>query len=181
MIATTSSAEKAERLKKLGAHHVINYKEDANWGETAKKLTPGGRGVDHVIEVGGAATAEQSLKAIRYEGIISIIGFLGGARGFPGLIDCLTNICTARGVYVGSRELMEDMVRAVEVNDIRPVVDQNVFAFDKAREAYDYQVSDILFNVHYEGDAGPLFSASANGSRVQWAKKHFGKVVIKID
>ena len=141
MIATTSSAEKAERLKKLGAHHVINYKEDANWGETAKKLTPGGRGVDHVIEVGGAATAEQSLKAIRYEGIISIIGFLGGARGFPGLIDCLTNICTARGVYVGSRELMEDMVRAVEANDIRPVVDHAVFPLEKAREAYEYQVS----------------------------------------
>ena len=140
MIATTSSPEKAERLKKLGAHHVIDYTKDENWGETARGLTPGGRGVDHVIEVGGAATAAQSIKAIRYEGTISIIGFLGGARGFPGLIELLGSISTARGVYVGSRELMEDMVRAIEANDIHPVVDQTVFPLEKAREAYEYQV-----------------------------------------
>jgi NADPH:quinone reductase-like Zn-dependent oxidoreductase len=59
VIATTSSKEKAETLKKLGADHVINYKEDANWGETAKKLTPGGEGVTHVIEVGGPTTMKQ--------------------------------------------------------------------------------------------------------------------------
>ena len=75
VISTTSSKEKEERLKKLGADHVINYKEDANWGETAKKLT-GGVGVDHIIEVGGPSTVRNSLKAIKFEGIISIIGYL---------------------------------------------------------------------------------------------------------
>ncbi|RYP57343.1 hypothetical protein DL769_009550 [Monosporascus sp. CRB-8-3] len=152
VIATTSSDEKAQTLKRLGAHHVINYKEDANWGETAKKLTPGGAGVDHVVEVGGAGTLEQSLKAVKFEGVISVIGFLGGAKATPSIIECLNNLCTARGVYVGSRALMEDMVRAIEANDIRPVVDERVFDFEKAREAYEYQ----------------------------WSQKHFGKVVIKI-
>lgn len=74
VIATTSSAEKAETLKKLGADHVINYKEDPNWGETAKKFTPNGRGVEHVVEVGGPTTMKQSLAAIRIDGVISIIG-----------------------------------------------------------------------------------------------------------
>jgi NADPH:quinone reductase-like Zn-dependent oxidoreductase len=59
VIATTSSKAKAEMLKKLGADHVINYKEDANWGETAKKLTKGGEGVDHILEVGGPTTMKQ--------------------------------------------------------------------------------------------------------------------------
>jgi NADPH:quinone reductase-like Zn-dependent oxidoreductase len=59
VIATTSSAKKAEILKKLGADHVINYKEDANWGETAKKFTPNGEGVTHVLEVGGPTTMKQ--------------------------------------------------------------------------------------------------------------------------
>lgn len=119
---------------------MINYKEDTNWGETAKKLT-GGVGADHVIEVGGAATLEQSLKAVKYEGVISIIGFLGGAQGMPTIIECLNHICTTRGVYVGSRALMEDMVRAIEANDIHPMVDKKVFDFDKTKEAYEYQVS----------------------------------------
>lgn len=71
VIATTSSAEKADQLKKLGADHVINYKETPNWGEQAKGLTPGGRGVEHVVEVGGPTTMAQSLKAIARDGVIS--------------------------------------------------------------------------------------------------------------
>ncbi|KAI1097628.1 NAD(P)-binding protein [Jackrogersella minutella] len=153
VIATTSSSAKADTLKKLGADHVINYKEDPNWGETAKKLTPNGVGVDHVVEVGGAGTVEQSLKAIKLEGIISIIGFLGGAKAQASIIDTLVHICTARGVYVGSKALLEDMVAAIEVNDIHPVVDKEVFAFEKTKEAYQYM----------------------------WDQKHFGKLTIKIE
>lgn len=153
VIATTSSKEKCETLKKLGADHVINYKEDANWGETAKKLTTNGAGVDHVIEIGGAGTLEQSLKAIKFEGVINIIGFVGGAKTDTSLLHCLFHICTARGVYVGSREQMEDMVTAIEANDIHPVVDKEVFDFAKAKDAYEYM----------------------------WAQKHFGKVAIKIE
>ncbi len=119
---------------------MLNYKEDAAWGETARGLTPGGVGVDHVIEVGGAGTLEQSLKAVKYEGIISLIGFLGGARDTPSLIECLSHLCVVRGIYVGSRALMEDMVRAVEANDIHPVVDEHTFGLDDVRQAYEYQV-----------------------------------------
>ncbi|KAI1139366.1 NAD(P)-binding protein [Hypoxylon sp. FL0543] len=152
VIATTSSKEKAEVLKKLGADHVINYKEDPNWGETARKLTPGGAGVDHIIEVGGAGTIDQSFKAIKFEGIISVIGFLSGANTQTTVISTLQNVCTARGVYVGSKALMEDMVAAIEANDIHPVIDKEVFDFEKTKEAYQYM----------------------------WDQKHFGKVVIKI-
>lgn len=146
MIATTSSKEKAEMLKKLGADHVLNYKEDESWGETARKLTTGGAGVDIVIEVGGANTLPQTLKAIKYEGVIAIIGFLGGVKAPASLIDCLTHICTARGVYVGSRQQMEDMVAAIEANDIHPVVDKKTFTLEQAKEAYEYQVSFDFFS-----------------------------------
>jgi NADPH:quinone reductase-like Zn-dependent oxidoreductase len=71
VIATTSSDKKAEQLKKLGADHVINYKENPNWGEQAKNLTPNGLGVEHVVEVGGPTTLAQSLKAIAFDGVIS--------------------------------------------------------------------------------------------------------------
>jgi NADPH:quinone reductase-like Zn-dependent oxidoreductase len=76
VIATTSSAAKAETLKKLGADHVLNYKENPNWGEEAKKLSSKGEGVDQIVEVGGPATMAQSLKAIKIDGIISIIGYV---------------------------------------------------------------------------------------------------------
>ena len=139
VIATTSSKEKVEMVKKLGADYVLNYGEDKNWGETARDLT-GGQGVDHIVEVGGEGTLEQSLKAIKIEGIISIIGFLGGAKPQSSVIECLTNICTARGLFVGSRAMMEDMVAAIEANDIHPVIDNKVFTLEETKEAYNYMV-----------------------------------------
>lgn len=81
------------------------------------------------------------MKAIKHEGIISLIGILGGAQAKDNLVDVLVNICTVRGVYVGSRQQMEDMVAAIEANDIKPVVDETVFTLDKVREAYEYMVS----------------------------------------
>ncbi|KAK7934771.1 NAD(P)-binding protein [Apiospora marii] len=152
VIATTSSKEKGEVLKKLGADHVINYKEDTNWGKTAKSLTTNGQGVDHIIEVGGTNTMENSLAAIKMEGIISIIGFLSGAKPESTILDVLSCICTARGVFVGSKAQMEEMVAAIEANDIHPVVDKAQFSLEQAREAYDYM----------------------------WAQKHFGKIAINI-
>lgn len=153
VIATTSSAEKAELLKKLGADHVLNYREDTEWGVTAKKLTPGGAGVDHILEVGGAGTLEQSCAAIKFEGVISIIGFLAGAKSPVSAIDALMHLCTFRGVYVGPRQQLEDMIRCVEANDIHPVVDSKIFSLEEAKEAYKYM----------------------------WDKKHTGKVAIKIE
>lgn len=145
MIATTSADQKGDKLKKLGADHVINYKTDPKWGETARKLTPDGAGVDHVIEVGGPGTMRQSFNCIKFEGIISVIGFLGGVKhqDQPAILETLSNICTVRGVYVGSKALMRDMIRAIEANDIHPVVDEKVFALEQARAAYEYMVSEL--------------------------------------
>ncbi|KAI9369921.1 hypothetical protein BJX61DRAFT_122711 [Aspergillus egyptiacus] len=155
VIATTSSDEKAKKLKELGADHIINYKTQPNWGEIARGLTLDNAGVDHIVEVGGSGTLQQSLKAIKFEGVISIIGFLGGMdpKTIPGILDTLSNICTVRGVYVGSKALMQDMVKAIEASDIHPVVDQKVFTLEQAKEAYEYM----------------------------WAQKHFGKLGIKIE
>ncbi|KAL1303532.1 hypothetical protein AAFC00_006906 [Neodothiora populina] len=151
VISTTSSSEKADILKSLGADHIINYKEDANWGETAKKIT-NGVGVHHVIEVGGPNTMKQSLKAIALDGTISIIGFLGGVKGEeqPSFLEALSNICTVRGVYVGSREQFQEMNVAIEANNLKPVVDKKIFTLDEAKEAYQYM----------------------------WDQKHFGKLCI---
>lgn len=154
VIATTSSAKKAEVLKGLGADHVLNYKEVEEWGEKAKSLTPNGEGVTHIVEVGGPITMAQSLKAIKIDGVISIIGFLGGFdQKQPGFLDCLMHMCTVRGILVGSRVQFEDMNRAIEGNKIKPVVDEKVFSLDEARDAYQYM----------------------------WEQKHFGKLAIKID
>ena len=143
VIATTSSAEKAKILKDLGADHVINYKEDKNWGETAQKLSPNGYGVDFVIEVGGPETMKQSLISIKREGIITIIGFLAGrpGEGQPGFLDVLTHGCVVRGVLVGSRIQFEEMNAAIEAANIKPVVDKEVFPFEKLQDAYQYMVS----------------------------------------
>ena len=138
VISTTSSSDKAEKLKQLGADHIINYKEDSNWGETAKKHT-GGQGVQHILEVGGPTTMKQSLNAIAIEGVISIIGFLGGGKDpkAPGFLDCLTNICTVRGVLVGSRQQFEQMNRSIVANNIKPVLDEKVFKLEDAKDAYE--------------------------------------------
>lgn len=152
VIATTSSASKAETLKKLGADEVINYKETPNWGEKAKEVT-GGVGVQHVVEVGGPTTMTQSLKAIAIDGVITIIGFIGGmTKDQPTFLETLTNICTVRGILVGSRLQMEDMVHAIEANDLHPVVDEKVFELKDLKDAYEYM----------------------------WDQKHFGKLTIKV-
>ncbi|KAH7411101.1 hypothetical protein BKA64DRAFT_569569 [Cadophora sp. MPI-SDFR-AT-0126] len=154
VIATTSSSEKAEILKKLGADHVINYKDVPEWGEKAVALTPKSAGVDHIVEVGGPKTLAQSLKAIKIDGIISIVGFLGGnAKQQPSFLDALSNVCTVRGILVGSREQFEEMNRAIEANGIKPVVNEKVFNLEQLKEAYQYM----------------------------WDQKHFGKLTIKID
>ena len=143
VIATTSSAGKADRLKQLGADHVLNYREDASWGETANKIT-GGKGVQHVIEVTGGPTMRQSLNAIAPEGVISMIGFRGGMAGddSPGFADAMAKGAITRGVLVGSRQQFEAMIRSVEGNDIKPVVDEKVFNLDQVKEAY--QVCPIM-------------------------------------
>ena len=138
VIATTSSASKSQKLHDIGVEHVINYREDTHWGETAKTLSPDGLGCHHIIEVGGEATLEQSFKAIRIEGLISMIGFLGGkdAERKTSFWDTFTSCSLVRGVNVGSREQFREMKRFIEEQGIKPVVDEKLFGFEDAKGAY---------------------------------------------
>jgi len=142
-IVTSSSDEKLKRAKALGASHGINYKTNPDWDKAAMEFT-GGRGVDHVVEVGGAATLTRSFHAIRVGGKITLIGGLsGGASELnPGLI--FARRANVQGISVGSTQMFMAMNRAIEVNSIKPVIDK-VFAFADAPEAYRHMASGAHF------------------------------------
>lgn len=131
---TTSSTGKAEKLKKMGVQHVINYKENPEWGMVVQQLTAG-RGAQYVVEVGGPGTLKQSGISAGLNGEIGIVGALGGVGETVGLHEIM---CATRRVFVGDRVMFEEMNRAMEVAGIRPVVDGKVFGFEKMREAYWY-------------------------------------------
>ncbi|KAJ8100806.1 zinc-binding oxidoreductase [Lipomyces tetrasporus] len=142
VIATTSSTEKSKLLQRLGADHIINYREVSKWGETAKALT-GGVGVELVVEVAGAATMRQSAASLKPDGTMSVVGFVGGedkTAEIPTLLDTWLNYYTARGIAVGSRLQMEDMCRFIEGNTdrLRAVLDSRVFKLEEVKEAYKY-------------------------------------------
>jgi D-arabinose 1-dehydrogenase-like Zn-dependent alcohol dehydrogenase len=107
-------------------------------------LSRDGEGVEHILEVGGQGTMTQSPHAIKMEGVISVIGILSGGGPKDDIMQTLARVCTVRGVYVGSREQMQEMVRAVEEHDIHPIVDEKVFTLDTLKEAYEYMVSGPL-------------------------------------
>src|SRR3984885_424696 len=150
-IVTSSSDEKLKQAKALGAAFGINYKTTPDWDKAAMEFT-GGAGVDHVVEVGGAATLARSFGAIRVGGKVSMIGGLsGGATGLnPGLI--FSRRANVQGISVGSTQMFMAMNRAVEVSGIKPVIDK-VFSFADAPAAYQHMASGA----------------------------HFGKIVIRID
>jgi NADPH:quinone reductase-like Zn-dependent oxidoreductase len=157
VIATTGSPSKVETLKKLGADHIINYKEDRQWGETAKKLT-GGVGIDIIIQVAGPNEMQQSVEAIRMSGVITIIGFLAGRSAGANEVSfqrCLAKMFTARPVFAGSRVQLEAMVEAIEAHPdtLRPVIDEKKWKLEELKDAYDYM----------------------------WGGNHFGKLVIDIN
>ncbi len=139
VIATSSSNAKLERVKQLGASDGINYKENPEWDKVVRTLT-GGLGVDHVVEVGGAGTLPQSLRAVRIGGRIGLIGVLTGGGGQVNPLPILMKNVRVQGIYVGSREMFEAMNRAITVHKLRPVVDR-VFAFEEIREALRYMES----------------------------------------
>ncbi|MEE4273471.1 MAG: NAD(P)-dependent alcohol dehydrogenase [Thermoanaerobaculales bacterium] len=133
VIVTSSSDAKLERATEMGAFATINYAEDPAWSRTARKLT-GGVGVDHVVEVGGAGTLEQSLKAVRVGGDVSVIGVLSGISSEINIIPILMQQVRLQGILVGSREAFVRMNRAIDAHRLKPVVDR-VFGFDDAPEA----------------------------------------------
>ncbi|MFB6457166.1 NAD(P)-dependent alcohol dehydrogenase [Chitinophaga sp. Hz27] len=136
VIATTSSSEKIGLLQQFGADEVINYKEQPAWHIAVKALT-NGKGADHIIEVGGAATLPQSIRAVQATGQISMIGSMatGDPLSNPNLL--LTTAATIRAIAAGHRQHQQQMNSAVAVNKLRPLIDR-VFPFTDAKEAYQY-------------------------------------------
>ncbi|WP_151720080.1 zinc-dependent alcohol dehydrogenase family protein [Gemmobacter serpentinus] len=137
VIATTSSAAKAERLRALGADAVIDYVVNPDWSVAVLDAT-GGRGADIVIEVGGPETLTQSIRACRVGGHIALIGVLTGFGGAVPTVELMTRQQKLQGLIVGSREQQRDMVRALEGFDWRPVIDRSMPLEDIA-EAFAWQ------------------------------------------
>ncbi|KAH7882047.1 hypothetical protein F5I97DRAFT_1931773 [Phlebopus sp. FC_14] len=154
VIATSSSDEKLEVVKKLGVQHVINYNKTPNWEDEVLRIT-GGTGADHIIEarsrVGGSNTILKSTKAVKYSGFIHLIGIVsGGDSGLP-ILAATNKAITLRGILIGSVKQFEDMNRLLSARQIHPVIDK-VFTFEQLIDAYSYLES----------------------------QKHVGKIVIKV-
>jgi NADPH:quinone reductase-like Zn-dependent oxidoreductase len=143
VIATSSSEEKLEKLKRLGADNLINYKTTPSWGERAKALTEG-RGVDHVIEVGGPATLNQSMAACRLGGHIAVIGLLSGFAAEVLIPALFTAQIRVSGISIGSRADQEDMIRAIQVNQLQPVLDRS-FRLEEIGAAFEYYQTQSHF------------------------------------
>ncbi|KAL5340182.1 hypothetical protein BJX70DRAFT_127536 [Aspergillus crustosus] len=154
VIATTSTEERADRLKALGASHVFNYRTTKNWGEQARTLTPAGRGFDFVIDVGGNETFPHSLAAIRVDGVLVVVGGVGDSAAEPvPLFAALMSNCIVRGILAGSRTQFRELVKYIDEKKIAPAIDDVEFELADAKGAY----------------------------RRLKEKKHFSKVVIRID
>ena len=133
VIATSSSASKAQRLKQMGAEAIIDYRATPDWDKETLRLT-GGRGADITVEVGGAGTLPRSFLATRLGGRIAVIGLLSGMAQVDPMPILRRNL-RVQGLYVGSKQMFEAMNRAIEVNGLKPVIDK-VFPFAEAKEAY---------------------------------------------
>lgn len=154
VVATTSTEEKESRLKALGATHTVNYRtKPDSWGQKARDLTPGGRGFDIVIDVAGNETLPQSLVAVRTDGIVSLIGGVGGNKAEVPLFAAFMHTCIVRGLLLGTRAQMKQLVRYIDEKGIQPAVDDVVFELKDSKAAYR-RLDD---------------------------KKHFSKVVIRVD
>ncbi len=141
--ATSSSPEKAERLKEMGVEAVVNYKEDERWGKTISRLTGGG--VDHVLDVGGGSTMKNSIEAAAIGGHIASIGILGNGRKgeitFPKLFFKHLRMT---GLAVGSKEMQNKMVDAINISGLKPIIDKR-FKLEELADAFRYQESGKHF------------------------------------
>lgn len=139
VIATSSSGAKLERLRDMGADHLINYKEEAAWGAKVLALTAG-IGVDCVVEIGGAGTLDQSMMATRVGGHIALIGVLAGFAGPVQTALLMAKNLRVQGLTVGSRKQQLDMIAGIEANGIRPVI-SDTFALEHLADAFRHQES----------------------------------------
>jgi NADPH:quinone reductase-like Zn-dependent oxidoreductase len=138
-IITSSSPDKLAIARGLGADEAIDYRATPDWERAVADLT-GGRGADVVVEVGGAGTLDKSLAAVRVGGTVCLIGVLTGVAGAVNTAAILRRHVRVQGVYVGSREMFEEMNRAIVAHALRPAIGRS-FGFDEARAAYDYLAS----------------------------------------
>ena len=144
VIATTSRDSKAQRLQALGASDVVNYKTHENWDEEVMRVT-GDKGVDCVVEVGGAGTLQRSMNAIGRGGKIGLIGVLSQGQSNPHTL--MLKGGSLHGIFVGDRTLFEQLVAAVNANRIKPVIDK-VFPFAEAKDAFRHaQSGDFMGKV----------------------------------
>ena len=143
VLAITSSDEKADRLRELGAEAVHNYKTDPAWDDWALAQT-GGLGVDRVIEIGGPETLNRSIKATRFGGHIALIGVLTGTAGEVQTVGILRKGIRLDGIYVGSRAMFERMLAQITTTKMQPVLDQ-VYAFEEAAAAFQRMESGQHF------------------------------------
>lgn len=143
VIVTSSSDDKRERAAALGADHTINYREFPKWSKEVLAYTEG-RGVDHVIEVGGAGTLDQSMRSVRLGGHISLIGVLAGMDKPVNLVKVLMQDLRLQGVIVGPRTAFEEMNQFITQHEMRPVLDKT-FPFDQSRAALEYMQSGQHF------------------------------------
>lgn len=150
-IITSSSDQKLKRAKDLGADETINYRTNPDWEKQVKKLTDG-RGVDVVVEVGGAGTLGKSISSVKFDGRISLIGVLDGVKTDLAVTSILMKQVRIQGVFVGNKEMFHKLNALISVNQTRPVVDE-VFHFSQVRQAFEHM---------------------QQGS-------HFGKIVIEFD
>jgi NADPH:quinone reductase-like Zn-dependent oxidoreductase len=144
VIATSSRDEKLARTREMGADGGINYKDQPDWAKRVLEMT-GGEGVDRVIEVGGAGTFGQSLRATKPGGLVAQIGVLSGVESQTvNLVPVLHKQLRVQGIYVGSRAMFEEMNRAIEEAQLRPVIDR-VFAWDEVLDAFRHMQSGSHF------------------------------------
>ena len=139
VIATSSSDKKLKTAATLGADFTINYTKTPKWSQVVREVTQD-RGADHIIDVGGSSTIAESFNAIRFGGIINQIGALPPKCEFEKIDVSVRAIQTQgilRGILVGGRDVLEDLMRGISKSKWHPVVDR-VFAFEDALEAFDY-------------------------------------------
>jgi NADPH:quinone reductase-like Zn-dependent oxidoreductase len=134
VIATTGSKEKEQKLKDLGADVVINYKEFPEWSREAKRLNDG-LGVDVTLDVAGTDTIEQSILSVKQHGFVGLVGLMTGTRLTVDIIPLITNYIRLQAYSVGNAQQLNDLVNAIEKNNMKPVID-SVFPVEKVQDAF---------------------------------------------
>ncbi|MCG6121485.1 MAG: NAD(P)-dependent alcohol dehydrogenase [Microvirga sp.] len=141
VISTSSSEEKLDRLRALGASETINYRQTPDWERRCLELTEG-RGVDHVVHVIRTGDLERSIQATRFGGAVHLVASTVESEAVPGLIT--RRLINLRGIHVGSRDMLQALAGVCAQRNIRPVIDR-VYPFEEAREAYRFLKSGAHF------------------------------------